>query len=69
MRTRLDLSPFRRPERWPSSLEKSGVTIKLVPVGAGKGPTDDWDAAGKFVESLGKQNRFVEVTQSKPEGD
>ncbi|MEY4741946.1 MAG: hypothetical protein RL672_696 [Actinomycetota bacterium] len=52
-----------------SMLEKSGVTIKLVPVGAGKGPTDDWDAAGKFVESLGKQNRFVEVTQSKPEGD
>jgi outer membrane protein OmpA-like peptidoglycan-associated protein len=50
-------------------LEQSGVKIKLVPVGAGKGPTTDWDLNGKFVEDMGKQNRFVEVTQSKPEAD
>ena len=50
-------------------LEKAGVAIKLVPVGAGKGPTNDWDLSGKFIEEMGKQNRFVEVTQSKPEGD
>ncbi len=50
-------------------LEQSGVKIKLVPVGAGKGPTTDWDLNGKFVEDMGKQNRFVEITQSKPEAD
>ncbi len=50
-------------------LEQSGVKIKLVPVGAGKGPTTDWDLNGKFVEEIGKQNRFVEVTQSKPEAE
>lgn len=48
-------------------LEKAGVSIKLVPIGAGKGPINDWDISGKFVEDMGKQNRFVEVTQSKPE--
>jgi hypothetical protein len=48
-------------------LEQAGVRIKLIPVGAGKGPTNDWDASGKFAEEMGKQNRFVEVTQSKPE--
>jgi outer membrane protein OmpA-like peptidoglycan-associated protein len=48
-------------------LEDAGVTIKLIPVGAGKGPTNDWDASGKFAEEMGKQNRFVEVTQTKPE--
>ena len=50
-------------------LEKAGVAIKLVPVGAGKGPTNDWDLSGKFIEEMGKQNRFVEITQSKPEGN
>ena len=50
-------------------LETAGVTVKLVPVGAGKGPINDWDINGKFIEDLGKQNRYVEVTQSKPEGN
>ena len=50
-------------------LEKAGVAIKMVPVGAGKGPTNDWDLSGKFIEDMGKQNRFVEITQSKPEGN
>ena len=50
-------------------LTKAGVTVPLVAVGAGKGPSNDWDANGKFVEDLGKANRFVEVTQSKPSGN
>ena len=56
-----------RATAFKSLLEKAGVTIQLIPVGAGKGPTNDWDATGKFSEDMGKQNRFVEVTQSKPE--
>lgn len=50
-------------------LESAGVEIKLVPVGAGKGPSVDWDSSGKFLEDLAKLNRFVEVTQVKPEVD
>ncbi len=58
-----------RAAAFKSLLEQSGVAIKLVPIGGGKGPTTDWDANGKFVEDMGKQNRFVEVTQSKPGAD
>jgi hypothetical protein len=58
-----------RASAFKSLLEKAGVKIQLIPVGAGKGPTNDWDEDGKFSEDMGKQNRFVEVTQSKPEVD
>ncbi len=58
-----------RASAFKALLEQAGVAIKLIPVGAGKGPTNDWDAAGKFSEDMGKQNRFVEVTQSKPESN
>ncbi|MDA8992681.1 hypothetical protein N9F59_00075 [Aquiluna sp.] len=32
-------------------------------IGGGKGPIDDWDEAGNFVEELGKQNRIVRIQE------
>lgn len=52
-----------------SLLSDAGVSVKLVPFGAGKGPTLDWDEKGNFIEALGKANRYVEVTQSNPAGN
>lgn len=41
-------------------LEANGIEVLEV-VGGGKGPIEDWDVQGKFVEELGKLNRIVKV--------
>jgi hypothetical protein len=37
---------------------------KIEVIGAGKGPINDWDENGNFVEELGAQNRKVVVVQN-----
>ena len=44
-------------------LEEAGFNGKIVTVGGGKGTVNDWDSSGKFVESLGKKNRIVTISQ------
>jgi outer membrane protein OmpA-like peptidoglycan-associated protein len=44
-------------------LEEAGFNGKIVTVGGGKGTVNDWDSNGKFVESLGKKNRIVTISQ------
>ena len=37
-------------------------SIKIVTVGGGKGPYNDWGPDGAFIEDKGKKNRFAVVT-------
>jgi outer membrane protein OmpA-like peptidoglycan-associated protein len=52
-----------RAEAFKALLINAGVATNIVTVGAGKGPVNDWDEAGNFVENLGQQNRKIVVTQ------
>ncbi|CAB4570022.1 unannotated protein [freshwater metagenome] len=52
-----------RAEAFKALLVSAGVATNIVTVGAGKGPVNDWDEAGNFVENLGQQNRKIVVTQ------
>lgn len=52
-----------RAEAFKGLLVAAGVTVPIIAVGGGKGPIDDWDTAGNFVEAAGAQNRKVVVTQ------
>lgn len=49
-----------RAQKFADLLEAEGVQVLEV-VGGGKGPINDWDASGNFVEELGKLNRIVQV--------
>lgn len=49
-----------RAQKFAELLEAEGVEVLEV-VGGGKGPINDWDASGNFVEELGKLNRIVQV--------
>lgn len=44
-------------------LEQAGFNGNIVTIGGGKGSVNDWDSSGKFVESLGKKNRIVTISQ------
>lgn len=52
-----------RAEAFKALLIQQGVKVSISAVGGGKGPYVDWDAQGNYVESLGKTNRIVSVTQ------
>lgn len=52
-----------RADAFKALLISAGVATNIVTVGAGKGPVNDWDEAGNFVEDLGQQNRKIVVTQ------
>lgn len=52
-----------RARAFQSLLAAAGVKAQMVSVGGGKGPYSDWDGSGKYIESLGKKNRIVSVTQ------
>ena len=52
-----------RAEAFKALLVGAGVSTNIITVGGGKGPLNEWDASGNFVEELGKQNRKVVVTQ------
>jgi outer membrane protein OmpA-like peptidoglycan-associated protein len=41
----------------------AGVKQPITAVGGGKGPENDWDDSGEFIEAVGKLNRKVVVTQ------
>lgn len=49
-----------RAQKFADLLTAEGVQVLEV-VGGGKGPINDWDAQGNFVEELGKLNRIVQV--------
>ncbi len=52
-----------RADAFKALLVSAGVSTNIVTVGAGKGPVNDWDESGNFVEDLGQQNRKIVVTQ------
>lgn len=52
-----------RAEAFKQLLIGAGVISTIITVGGGKGPVNEWDANGNYVEELGKQNRKVVVTQ------
>lgn len=51
-----------RAQAFADLLIELGLNVELV-VGGGKGPTNDWDEDGQFVEELGKKNRIVLVEE------
>jgi outer membrane protein OmpA-like peptidoglycan-associated protein len=55
---------LQRAEAFASLLRQAGVSVEIIVKGAGKGPVNDWDANGKFVDEAGAQNRIVIVTQN-----
>ena len=52
-----------RARAFASLLTAAGVKTSITVIGGGKGPFSDWDKSGKYVESLGKKNRIVSVSQ------
>ena len=52
-----------RAEAFKALLVNAGVSSNITTVGAGKGPVNDWDESGNYVEDLGAQNRKIVVTQ------
>ncbi len=52
-----------RAQAFAGVLKQAGVKSKIVCVGGGKGPYNDWDQNGKYVEARGKKNRIVMVSQ------
>jgi outer membrane protein OmpA-like peptidoglycan-associated protein len=53
----------QRADAFAQLLVQAGITVEIVSEGGGKGPENDWDEDGNFVEELGKQNRIVVITQ------
>lgn len=53
----------QRAEAFKQLLINAGVKAPIKAVGGDKGPVNDWDAQGNFVDELGKQNRIVVITQ------
>lgn len=49
-----------RAEAFAELLEANDIKVSEV-LGGGKGPIEDWDNQGRFVEELGKLNRIVRV--------
>jgi outer membrane protein OmpA-like peptidoglycan-associated protein len=60
----LQLLSLQRAEAFAQLLRNAGVKGKIEVIGAGKGPINDWDENGNFVEELGAQNRKVVVVQN-----
>jgi len=60
----LQLLSLQRAEAFAQLLRDAGVKGKIEVIGAGKGPINDWDENGKFIEELGAQNRKVVVVQN-----
>ena len=60
--TNYDLS-LQRAEAFKQLLVEAGVTVPIEAKGGDKGPFNDWNAEGEFVDELGKQNRMVVITQ------
>jgi outer membrane protein OmpA-like peptidoglycan-associated protein len=52
-----------RANAFKALLVEAGFTGTIKTVGGGKGPVNDWDSNGKFVEAQGKQNRKVTISQ------
>ena len=53
-----------RAQAFADLLRAAGVESPIEVIGAGKGPINDWDENGNFVEELGAQNRKVVVVQN-----
>jgi flagellar motor protein MotB len=53
----------QRAEAFKQLLVEAGVVVPIIAIGGDKGPINDWDQNGNFVEELGKQNRKVDVRQ------
>lgn len=51
-----------RAQAFASLLAELGLDVREV-VGGGKGPVNDWDQEGEFVEELGKKNRIVRIEE------
>jgi outer membrane protein OmpA-like peptidoglycan-associated protein len=60
----LQLLSLQRAEAFAQLLRDAGLKGKIEVIGAGKGPINDWDENGNFVEELGAQNRKVVVVQN-----
>jgi len=52
-----------RADAFKGLLIAAGVTSEINTAGAGKGPVNDWDENGRYVEDLGAQNRKIVVSQ------
>lgn len=52
-----------RAEAFKQLLVDAGVNVPIVATGGGKGPFNDWDAAGVYLESQGQANRQVVISQ------
>jgi outer membrane protein OmpA-like peptidoglycan-associated protein len=53
----------QRADAFTELLVQAGVTVEIESKGGDKGPENDWDEDGNFVEELGKKNRIVVITQ------
>lgn len=54
---------LQRAEAFKQLLVDAGVTVPITAKGGDKGPFNDWDDSGLFLEELGKQNRMVVISQ------
>lgn len=61
---RLQRLSLARAQAFADLLREAGVESAIEVIGAGKGPINDWDENGNFVEELGAQNRKVVVVQN-----
>ena len=60
----LQLLSLQRAEAFAQLLRDAGLKGEIEVIGGGKGPINDWDENGNFVEELGAQNRKVVVVQN-----